>query len=134
MNVKNTVSGGGPIATRFSLAEIVELVGGAIPPVPAVPASTRISARLKLFGMGALGRIVTQNGFHSAMQQIQYRELPPAEPLHNRNLNQSDWGVAGRTNPLPGRFSSSNPPVAIHVLRGVTVLEALCCISSAYSV
>ena len=33
MNVKNTVSGGGPIATRFSLAEIVELVGGAIPPV-----------------------------------------------------------------------------------------------------
>ena len=33
--------------TRFSLVEILVLVGGAIPPAPAVPASTRISARLK---------------------------------------------------------------------------------------
>ena len=33
--------------TRFSLAEIVVLVGGAIPPAPAVPASTNISVRLK---------------------------------------------------------------------------------------
>ena len=32
--------------TRFSLAEILELVGGAILPAAAVPASTRISARL----------------------------------------------------------------------------------------
>ena len=33
--------------TRFSLSEIPVLVGGAIPPAPAVPASTRISVRLK---------------------------------------------------------------------------------------
>ena len=31
--------------TRFSLAEILLLAGGAILPKPAVPASTRISAR-----------------------------------------------------------------------------------------
>ena len=34
-------------STRFSLAEILVLAGGAIPPAPAVPTSTRISARLK---------------------------------------------------------------------------------------
>ena len=33
--------------THFSLAEILVLVGGAIPPAPAVPASTRISAKLR---------------------------------------------------------------------------------------
>ena len=33
--------------TRFSLAKILVLAGGAIPPAPAVPASTRISARLQ---------------------------------------------------------------------------------------
>ena len=33
--------------TRFSLAEILVLVGGAIPPAPAVPSNTRISARMK---------------------------------------------------------------------------------------
>ena len=32
--------------TRFSLADALVLVGGAIPPVPAVPASTRISTGL----------------------------------------------------------------------------------------
>ena len=33
--------------TRFSLAEILVLAGGVIPPAPAVPTSTKISARLK---------------------------------------------------------------------------------------
>ena len=33
--------------THFILAEILVLVGGTIPPVPAVLASTRIAARLK---------------------------------------------------------------------------------------
>ena len=33
--------------THFSLAEIVVVVGGAIVPAPAVPASTRVSSRLK---------------------------------------------------------------------------------------
>ena len=33
--------------THFILAEILVLAGGVIPPAPAVPASTRISARLK---------------------------------------------------------------------------------------
>ena len=33
--------------THFSLAEILVLVGGAILPAPVLPASTRISARLK---------------------------------------------------------------------------------------
>ena len=35
--------------TRFRLAEILVLAGGAILSAPAVPASTRISARLKRF-------------------------------------------------------------------------------------
>ena len=33
--------------TRYSLADILVLAGGVIPPAPAVPASTRTSARLK---------------------------------------------------------------------------------------
>ena len=33
--------------THFSLAEFLVLVGGAIPPAPVVPTSTRISARMK---------------------------------------------------------------------------------------
>ena len=33
--------------SHFILAEILVLAGGAIPPAPAVPAITRISARLK---------------------------------------------------------------------------------------
>ena len=36
-----------PEVTRFSLAETLLLVGDTIPPAAAVPASTRISARLK---------------------------------------------------------------------------------------
>ena len=35
-----------PDNALFSLADIAPLVGGAIPSAPAVPASTRISARL----------------------------------------------------------------------------------------
>ena len=33
--------------THFILAEILELTGGAIPPASAVPASTRVSPRMK---------------------------------------------------------------------------------------
>ena len=35
------------LCTRLSLAEIIVLAGGAIPPARAVPASTRIFARMK---------------------------------------------------------------------------------------
>ena len=43
----NCVHGGTVFTTRSSLAEIMVLVGDAILPVPGVPASTRIAARLK---------------------------------------------------------------------------------------
>ena len=36
--------------TRYSLADILMLAGGAIPPAPALLASTRMSARLKRVG------------------------------------------------------------------------------------
>ena len=35
------------LETCFSRAEILELIDGSIPPAPAVPASTRVSAKLK---------------------------------------------------------------------------------------
>ena len=38
------------VPAHFSLADILVLAGGAILPVPVVPASTRISARLKCVG------------------------------------------------------------------------------------